>query len=51
MLLSRNYAPSDDLSPYIRQHYVFEAHLPEGFELIDQLMSLLENESEAKPSD
>jgi len=39
LLLSRNYAPSDDLSPYIRQHYVFEAHLPEGFELIDQLMS------------
>jgi len=39
LLLSRNYAPSDDLSPYIRRHYVFEAQLPEGFELIDQLMS------------
>ncbi|HEY1124109.1 MAG TPA: AraC family transcriptional regulator [Sphingobium sp.] len=39
MLLSRNYAPSDDLTPFIRQHYVFEAHLPEGFELIDKLMS------------
>ena len=39
MLLSRNYAPSTDLAPYIRRHYVFEAHLPEGFELIDKLMS------------
>lgn len=39
LLLSRNYAPSDDLSPYVRQHYVFEAHLPEDFELIDTLMS------------
>ncbi len=39
LLLSRNYAPSDDLAPYIRRHYVFEAHLPEGFELIDKLMS------------
>ncbi len=39
MLLSRNYAPSDDLAPYIRRHYVFEAHLPDSFELIDKLMS------------
>lgn len=39
MLLSRNYAPSDDLTPFIRQHYVFEAHLPAGFELVDKLMS------------
>ena len=39
MLLSRNYAPSDDLAPFIRQHYVFEAHLPDGYELIDKLMS------------
>lgn len=39
MLLSRNYAPSDDLAPYIRRYYVFEAALPEGFEVIDQLMS------------
>jgi AraC-like DNA-binding protein len=39
LLLSRNYAPSDDLSSIIRQHYVFEAHLPEGYELIDKLMS------------
>jgi AraC-like DNA-binding protein len=39
LLLSRNYAPADDLTPYIRQHYVFEAQLPDGFELIDKLMS------------
>ena len=39
MLLSRNYAPSDDLAPFIRRHYVFEANLPEGFELVDKLMS------------
>ncbi|HZV57785.1 MAG TPA: hypothetical protein VFF89_08925, partial [Sphingobium sp.] len=39
MLLSRNYAPSDDLAPYIRRYYVFETALPEGFEVIDQLMS------------
>lgn len=39
MLLSRNYAPANDLAPYIRQHYVFEAHLPDAFELIDKLMS------------
>lgn len=39
LLLSRNYAPSDDLAPFIRQHYVFEAHLPESFGLIDKLMS------------
>ncbi len=39
MLLSRNHAPSADLAPYIRQYYVFEAHLPADFELIDKLMS------------
>jgi len=39
LLLSRNYAPSDDLTPFIRQHYVFEANLPDGFELVDKLMS------------
>lgn len=39
MLLSCNYAPSPDLAPYIRQHYVFEAHLPESAVLIDKLMS------------
>jgi len=39
LLLSRNYAPSGDLAPFIRRHYVFEAHLPDNFELIDKLMS------------
>jgi AraC-like DNA-binding protein len=39
MLLSRNYPPSDALSPYIRRHYVFEAALPADFTLIDQLLS------------
>jgi AraC-like DNA-binding protein len=39
LLLSRNYAPSEELAPYIRQHYVFEAHLPDDFVLIDKLMS------------
>ena len=39
MLLSRNYPPSPALAPYIRRHYVFEAALPAGFELIDQLLS------------
>jgi len=39
MLLSRTYAPSAALAPYIRRHYVFEADLPNDFELIDQLLS------------
>ncbi len=39
MLLSRNYAPSDALSPFVRRHYVFQADLPEGFELVDRLLS------------
>jgi AraC-like DNA-binding protein len=39
MLLSRNYAPSAALAPFVRQHYVFQADLPEDFELIDRLLS------------
>lgn len=39
MLLSRNYAPSDDLAGYVRRHYVFDAELPEDFVLIDKLLS------------
>lgn len=39
MLLSRTYAPSPALSPYVRRHYIFEANLPEDFELIDRLLS------------
>lgn len=39
MLESRNYAPSDDLAPYLRNHFVFRAALPAEFELIDPLLS------------
>jgi AraC-like DNA-binding protein len=39
MLESRNYAPSDDLAPFLRNHFVFRAALPADFELIDPLLS------------
>jgi AraC-like DNA-binding protein len=39
MLQSRNYAPSSDLAPYIRNHFVFRAPLPVDMELIDPLLS------------
>jgi AraC-like DNA-binding protein len=39
MLESRNYAPSDDLAPFVRNHFVFRAALPADFELIDPLLS------------
>lgn len=39
MLQSRNYAPSSDLAPYIRNHFVFRAPLPADMELIDPLLS------------
>jgi AraC-like DNA-binding protein len=39
VLLSRNYAPHDDLLPYIRRHYVFEANLPEDMVIEDSLLS------------
>ncbi len=39
MLQSRNYAPSPDLAPYIRNHFVFRAPLPADMELIDPLLS------------
>lgn len=39
MLQSRNYAPSVDLEPYVKQHFVFRAPLPDDFVLIDQLCS------------
>ncbi len=39
MLGSRNYAPSNDLLPFIRRHYVFEANLPQNFSLSDNLLS------------
>ncbi|MFM9852690.1 MAG: helix-turn-helix domain-containing protein [Sphingomonadaceae bacterium] len=38
MLLSRTYAPSPGLEPYIRRHYVFDAHLPDDFEIIDGVL-------------
>jgi AraC-like DNA-binding protein len=39
MLSSRNYAPSADLAPYVRNHFVFRAQLPDYFELVDDLLS------------
>jgi AraC-like DNA-binding protein len=39
MLESRNYAPSEDLAPFLRNHFVFRAPLPADFELIDPLLS------------
>jgi AraC-like DNA-binding protein len=39
MLLSRNYAPSAAIAPFVRRHYVFQADLPDDFELIDRLLS------------
>jgi AraC-like DNA-binding protein len=39
MLQSRNYAPSSNLAPYIRNHFVFRAPLPADMELIDPLLS------------
>lgn len=39
MLLSRNYAPSAELAPYIARHYVFEAELPQDLTLADQLLA------------
>jgi AraC-like DNA-binding protein len=39
MLLSRTYAPSPALEPYIRRHYVFNADLPDDFEIIDGVLA------------
>lgn len=39
MLQSRNFAPSSDLAPYLRNHFVFRADLPADMELIDPLLS------------
>lgn len=39
MLQSRNFAPSSDLAPYLRNHFVFRAALPADMELIDPLLS------------
>lgn len=39
MLQSMNYAPSPDLAPYLRNHFVFRAPLPADMELVDPLLS------------
>lgn len=39
MMLSRTYPPHDDLLPYIRRHYVFEADLPQDATIEDGLLS------------
>lgn len=39
MLQSLNYAPSADLAPFIRNHFVFRAPLPSDHTLVDNLLS------------
>jgi AraC-like DNA-binding protein len=39
MLESRNFAPPNDLAPFVRQLFVFRASLPADFVLIDRLIS------------
>lgn len=39
MLSSRNYAPASRLLPFLRRFYIFDAQLPESFELDDILLS------------
>lgn len=39
MLQSRNFAPSPDLAPFVKQHFIFRAPLPDDFVLIDPLLS------------
>jgi AraC-like DNA-binding protein len=39
MLQSRNYAPSEDLSDFVRRYYVFDGDLPEDFTLEDSLLA------------
>jgi AraC-like DNA-binding protein len=39
MLQSRNYAPSDDLSDFVRRYYVFDGSLPDDFLLEDSLLA------------
>ncbi|UVO54890.1 helix-turn-helix domain-containing protein [Sphingomonas sp. SUN039] len=39
MLQSHNFAPPEDLLPYVRQFFVFHAALPDDFVLIDRLIS------------
>lgn len=39
MLSSRNYAPASKLLPFLRRFYIFDAKLPDSFELEDMLLS------------
>ncbi len=39
MLISRNFSPSDDLQPFIRQHYVFEGDFPDDSVISDHMFS------------
>ncbi|MCP5397415.1 MAG: helix-turn-helix domain-containing protein [Sphingomonadaceae bacterium] len=39
MLLSRTYHPSEDLAPFVRRFYVFEAELPDEMVIEDFLLS------------
>ena len=39
MLASRNYAPSPELSPFVRRYYVFDADLPEETVIEDSLLA------------
>jgi AraC-like DNA-binding protein len=39
MLMSRNYAPSKAMAPFIARHYVFSAELPESMTLTDSLLA------------
>lgn len=39
MLSSRNYAPASKLLPFLRRFYIFDAALPDGFELEDMLLA------------
>lgn len=39
MLSSRNYAPPSRLLPFVRRFYMFDATLPDSFELEDMLLS------------
>lgn len=39
MLASRNYAPSAALADIVARHYIFSVDAPDGFELVDKLLS------------
>jgi AraC-like DNA-binding protein len=39
VLHSRNFSPADDLTPFIRQHYVFEGDFPEDHVIHDHMFS------------